>query len=263
MTKKLTALLFVILICMLSVAPAFATSDLPRLIDEPDFLDSTQEAELLARLDSLSEAHQFDFVVAIVDGYDGLGAQAYADDFFDYNGYGYGTDRDGSILLIGQNESQRAISTSGYGITAFTDAGISYIGSQIVSDLDTGYYYDAIDQYITLCEEFIVKAENGDPFDTDDLPKEGFKFFKNLLISLAVGFVIAFIVTMIMKSQLKSVRSQSAAADYMRSGSLNIHDSRDMFLYKKVTKVKKEENKDSGSSTHTSSSGRTHGGGTF
>ncbi len=263
MTKRLTALLFVIMICVLSVVPAFATSDLPRLVDESDVLDSSQESELLSRLDSVSETHQFDLVVVIVDDFEGKSAQAYADDFFDYNGYGYGENYDGSLLLIGVNEGQRWISTCGFGVTAFTDAGIQYIGSKIVSDIETGYYYDAIDEYITLCEDFIIQAENGKPYDTGSLPKGSFKFFKNLLISLAVGFGVALIATLIMKAQLKSVRSQSAAADYMRSGSLKIYESRDMFLYRKVNRVKKAENNNSGSSTHTSSSGRTHGGGGF
>lgn len=263
MTKRLTALLFVIMICILSVAPAFAASGSPRLVDDCDVLDASQESELIARLDSISNTHQFDLVVVIVDNFAGNTAQAYADDYFDYNGYGYGDNRDGSLLLIGVSEGQRWISTSGFGITAFTDAGIQYIGSKIVSDIETGYYYDAIDEYITLCEDFIIQAESGKPYDSGNLPKGSFKFFKNLIISLAVGFGVAFIATLIMQSQLKSVRSQSAAADYMRSGSLKIHESRDMFLYRKVDRVKKAENNSSGSSTHTSSSGRTHGGGGF
>ncbi len=263
MTKRLTALLFVIIICVLSVVPAFAASGSPRLVDDCDVLDTSQESELLTRLNGISETHQFDLVVVIVDNFAGNTAKNYADDYFDYNGYGYGDNRDGSLLLIGVNEGQRWISTSGFGITAFTDAGIGYIGSKVLPDIESGNYYDAIDEYITLCEEFIVQAENGKPYDTGNLPKGSFKFFKNLLISLAVGFGVALIATLIMKSQLKSVRSQSAAADYMRNGSLKIHESRDMFLYRKVNRVKKAENNSSGSSTHTSSSGRTHGGGGF
>jgi len=51
----------------------------------------------------------------------------------------------------------------------------------------------------------------------------------------------------------------------MKSGSLNITESRDTFLYNTVTRTAKPKNTDSGSSggssTHTSSSGETHGGG--
>lgn len=49
----------------------------------------------------------------------------------------------------------------------------------------------------------------------------------------------------------------------MKAGSMNITESRDMFLYNTVTRTAKPKDNDSGggSSTHTSSSGSTHGGG--
>lgn len=264
MTRKIIAILFALLLCMLSVLPAFAQSELPRLIDDSDVLSAQEESDLLLRLDDVSETYRFDLVVVIVDDFGGKSAQAYADDFYDYNGYGYGENYDGSLLLIGVDEDYRWISTSGFGITAFTDAGISYIGSQIVTDLELGYYYDGIDNYISLCEEFINQANSGVPYDSNNLPKEKFSFFFTLLISLVVGFVVALIAVLIMKSQLKTVRRQSAAADYMKAGSMRVTQSRDVFLYRNVSKVKKaENNSSSGSSTHTSSSGRTHGGGGF
>ncbi|WP_449077534.1 hypothetical protein [Ruminococcus sp.] len=48
----------------------------------------------------------------------------------------------------------------------------------------------------------------------------------------------------------------------MKRGSLNVTESRDLFLYKTFTRTAKpKNNSSSGSSTHTSSSGSTHGGG--
>lgn len=77
-----------------------------------------------------------------------------------------------------------------------------------------------------------------------------------------IGFVIAVIISVVMRSGMKTVRMKPDAADYMKSGSLHINKSRDMFLYNHVTRTAKpkEESSDGGSSTHTSSSGETHGG---
>lgn len=264
MTKKFIAILFALMLCVLSVVPCFAQGDLPRLVDDLDVLSVEEETELLGRLDAVSEAHQFDLVVVIVEDFAGMSAMDYADDFFDYNGYGFGDNRDGSLLLIGVNEDYRWISTSGFGITAFTDAGIQYIGSEIVYDIQSAFYYDAIDTYITLCDDFLTQAENGIPYDSDNLPKGKFPFFFSLLFSVAIGFVIGFIVVLILKSQLKTVRREAAATSYLKVGSMKVTDSKDMFLYRNVQKVKKAENNSSGgSSVHTSSSGRTHGGGGF
>lgn len=68
---------------------------------------------------------------------------------------------------------------------------------------------------------------------------------KKILISLAIGVVIAFIVCMIMKSMMKTANPKATANDYIRKNSFNITRSRDIFIYAKVTKRKrvKEEKK--------------------
>ena len=62
-----------------------------------------------------------------------------------------------------------------------------------------------------------------------------------LLIGLAVGLVVALIVTGMWKRQLKSVRPKAAAVDYVVPGSLRLTDKRDKFLYSTVTKVKRSD----------------------
>lgn len=150
--------------------------------------------------------------------------------------------------------------TAGYGITAFTDAGIEYLGNRFVPSLSDGDYAGAFEIYANTCDEFITQAKTGDPYDTHNLPKEPFAFLMNLGICFVIGLVIAAIATAIMKGQLKSVRSQSGAANYVKTGSLNVTHRQDLFRYRDVKRTAKP--KDSGgSSTHTSSSGRSHGGG--
>ncbi|GCA67539.1 hypothetical protein KGMB01110_19750 [Mediterraneibacter butyricigenes] len=66
-----------------------------------------------------------------------------------------------------------------------------------------------------------------------------------------------------MKKKLKSVRLQPAAGSYVKKNSMQITQSRDLFLYKTLgrTEKPKSEDRSGGSSTHSSSSGKTHGGG--
>ena len=68
-----------------------------------------------------------------------------------------------------------------------------------------------------------------------------------LLICLGIGLVIALIATGIMKGQLKSVRSQSAAADYVKSGSLQVTEAHDLFLYRNIVRHPKPKSNNSGS----------------
>ena len=54
--------------------------------------------------------------------------------------------------------------------------------------------------------------------------------------SLIAGIVIAFIVVGIMKAQLKTVRKQRNAANYVVSGSFRLTNQMDIFLYRNVVR---------------------------
>lgn len=261
MKKRILSLLFAVLLCFLSFSVASAESTLPRLVDDADLLVDYEEEELLEMLDEISERQQFDVVVVTVESLDGKTAQAYAYDFYDYNGYGFGSSYDGALLLLAMDEREWHISTCGYGITALTDYGIEYIGNEMLSDLSNGFYYDAFVTFAQLCDDFVTQAANGEPFDVQNASKGSFPFFKNLLIALVIGLVVGLIAVLVMKGQLKSVSFKDNANSYEKQGSMQVTGSHEFFLYRNVSRVKRAENNSGGSSTHTSSSGRSHGGG--
>lgn len=263
MNKRIFALICAVLLCVISVISAFAEPNVPRLVDDAMLLEDYEAEDLLEQLDEISERQQFDVAIVTVQSLDGATSQAYADDYFDYNNFGYGSTRDGVLLLLSMEERDWYISTSGYGITAFTDAGISYIGEQIVSDFSSEFYYYGFQTFAELCDDFITQANNGAPYDVDNMPEAEFSFFGTLIIALGIGLVVAAIVCLVFALQLKSVHSQSAASNYVKPGSMHVTDSREFFLYRTVDRREKpkENTSSGGSSVHTSSSGRTHGGG--
>lgn len=274
MRKTFMALMMAVLsmaaILTLSVIPLFpacAASDLPRLVDMADLISDDEEADLSGLLDEISRRQQVDVVVVTVDSMEGASAMDYADDYYDYNGYGYGDERDGILLLISMEERDWYISTCGFGITALTDAGLEYISDIFVNDLSLGDYAAAFTSFARLCDDFLTQAKTGEPYDVDFLPKEPFEPFLSLVTAFAIAFIIALISTGIMKGQLKTVHSQTEADNYMKQDSMKLTRKNDLFLYKKVDRRKRETTNNSGSSgssggsrTHTSSSGTTHGG---
>lgn len=235
---------------------------LPRLVDGADLLNEGEEVELLEQLDEISERQQCDVVVVTADSLEGKTPEAYADDFYDYNGYGVGEDKDGMLLLVSMENRKWHISTCGFGIEALTDAGIEYISEKFLPDLSGGDYSDAFQTYASLCDKFITQARSGEAYDVGDMPKDG---VSPLWIpgSFLIGLVFALIITGAMRMQLKMVRRQPAASNYMKPGSRDLRVSRDIFLYRTVTKTErpKDNGGGGGSSTHIGSSGQTHGGG--
>ena len=142
-------------------------ADLPRVVDEADLLSDSEEKELAGKIEDLTDKYDFDIVIVTADTINGETPMAYADDYYDYNGYGAGADNDGILLLLSMEDRDWWISTTGYGIDAFTDYGIDVIGDEIVPDLSNGDYYSAFTEFIDLTDDFLAEAEKGTPYDID------------------------------------------------------------------------------------------------
>ena len=254
MKRKMISLLAVLLVLTIFVLPVSAAS--PRLADEAGLLSGTECTAIEKQLDELSAQYGLDVVIVTTDTTGSRSPMEYADDYFDYNDYA----SDGVLLLVSIEEGDWWISTTGYGITAFTDAGIEYIGKKIVPYLSDGEYAKAFTAFTDLCDQFLSQATTGDPFDTHNLPKEPFKLVRNVIVALVIGLAAAFFATGSMKKKLKSVEQKAQADDYVTPGSLQITKSRDFHLYTHLDRREKAQSS-GGSSTHTSSSGTTHGGG--
>ena len=262
MRRKITVIFAALLLCIIAAAPVFGEEHPARLVDGASLLTAEEAGVLLEKLDAVSERQQVDVAVVTTETLDGKTPREYADDYYDYNGYGMGTDRDGILLLVSMEDRDWYISTCGFGITAVTDAGIEYMSNRFLGDLSAGNYLDAFLTYAEQCDQFIAQAKLGTPYDVNHAPREPFPWPLCLGISLAVGLLAAFIVTGVMRSQLKSVKSSSSAGSSVKEGSLEIKDHIDIYLYSHVSRIPIPKNTNSGgSSVHTSSSGASHGGG--
>lgn len=233
---------------------------LPRLVDGADLLNSHEEVMLGGMLDEISERQHCDVAVVTMDSLKGKTPQAYADDFYDYNGYGMGDDDDGILLLVSMEDRDWYITTYSFGETALTLAGIEYISEKFLPDLSDGNYAEAFMIYAKQCDAFVTQAKTGKPYDVGHMPKEKMRLIF-IPISLLIGLVLSLIVTGIMRLQLRTVRRQAAAASYIKPGSRDIRISRDLFLYRNIIRTERPKNNGSGSGSHISSSGRSHGGG--
>lgn len=240
-----------------------------RLQDDAALLSSDEYNEVLSRLDELCERQSFDVVIHTTEDMDGYSSVvAYADDYYDYNGYGYGEDRDGIILVVAMNTRDLYISTCGFGITAFTDYGIDTLLDDVKGYFSDGDYYGGFCSFISEADEYITSAKNGSPYDINDgdyyysSERSGFFNFTWLMASLIMGLVCALIIVGTMKAQLKTVRPALAAGSYVRKDSIKVKSDRDIYLYRNVSRTEiVRESSSGGSSTHVSSSGTTHGGG--
>ncbi|MGN0612648.1 MAG: TPM domain-containing protein [Porcipelethomonas sp.] len=260
--------------CLSIIAPVSVTAsaelidpDLPRVVDDADLLTDEQEADLENKIQNIIDKYDFDVVLLTEDTLDGLTPMEYADDYYDYEGYGANENGDGVLLLVSMEDRDWWISTKGYGIKAFTDYGIEKAGDSFVSFLSDGDYKGGFDSFLEITEDYIKAADSGKPYDTNNTYRSQSDKMTGYVIAvgvgLGIGLIAAIIVVLIFRSQLKSVKFAENAANYEDKNSFNVTRSNDVFLYRNVSKTRRPEHNSSGggSSTHSSSSGSSHGGG--
>ena len=239
--------------------------------DEADLLTDAEEASLLEKLEEISARHNCDVAVVTVDELDGKSATAFADDYYDYNGYGYGDNHDGILLLVSMAQRDWAISTTGSAIEAFTDKGLQYMADEFLPYLSNGNYLAGFESYAELCDQFLTQAENGEPYDVHNMPGEGEHEMPGAAETAGMGalaFAGASAVTGLSRrrklAQMKPVRRQMRADSYVKEDGVDIHSRGEHFLHNHVVATPIQRDHDDhdggGSSTHFGSSGVSHGG---
>ena len=252
---KTWLLYLTVLLCLGITGSVTAAS---RYIDEVGLLSAAEGQELRARLDQVSEAHQFDVVVAVVQDLDWREAHLYAADLFEERGFGYGPGRDGAILLLAMEDRDFGFAALGSGLTAFTPAGQQYLDKLFLPDLKADRYYQAFLAFAHGVDDFLTMAKAGTPYDSGSiplLPSERRSYqIKALGISLVAALLAALITAQYHKAKLKSVREENMPI--VTSGkAYGAAKQRDIFLYRHTTRTRREP-KSKGGKSFTTSSGR-------
>ena len=216
--------------------------------DEAELLNDSEELTLEEKLADLSSKHGAQIVVCTIESMDGGDIDEFLGYLYDEMGFGYGDNHDGVLLLVCMDPREYRILSNGFAGEAIDSGDIDNIGDVIVSDLSDGNYAAAFDKFADQCDYYLDGHLNGFPFKTG----------RNLVICLIIGIAAGFTVAFVLKGQLKTVRKQDQANVYVKPGSMQVTVRNDFFLYRDVTRTKKQSNSSSGSG-----SSRSTGGGSF
>lgn len=230
--KKFVVFVIIIGVFALSALTASA-EDALRLVDGANLLTDVEEEKLLSILNETSERLEYDVVIITVNSIGRSDPEYYAENMFYDNGYG--VDGEGALFLISMENRDWAIYS-----TDMSNSTVRAVGNSASNHLAVGDYYGAFTAFAAGIEE-------------EKVSETAFPLLRNIIIALAVGLVVAFIVVTVMKGKLKTVRACDNAKNYVRDGSFNLQHSRDLYLYSTVTRVPRPKNNSGG--------GRAGGGG--
>lgn len=163
--RALSALLMVALLAVLAVlaimpdqsfATTAATNKGKLVADLADFFTPAQESQLTQQAATLGDQYQMDIIIVTTRDTGGKSARAYADDYFDNNGYGVGPDKNGILFLIDYANREAYISTSGSGIRYLTDQRISQILDAVIAGgLKSGDNFGAAQVFLSQTTTFL------------------------------------------------------------------------------------------------------------
>jgi len=241
------------LLFILSALPLFSQAR-DRVVDNAGLLSPGEKNILMNHLDYISGTYRIDLVIVTETSIGGALPMDYADDFFDYNGYGM----DGCLFLIVTGTRDYWISTSGRCIKILNSYAFNKLESDALKFLRENNYNAAFNSFQKNWENFLIL----------DSKNRSYNFFYQwnmvlVLIGWLISLAIGFIIVLSWKSGMNTALLKTQADSYMIPESLAFNVKTDKFLYSVVTKTErpKDDSSSSGGEIHTSSSGRTHGGG--
>lgn len=293
--RKINILLLVVLTILTIATSSVYAAITPKVYDKASLFTKSEREALEGKARKMSEELKLDTVIVTIDDNEGKTSRAYADDFYDNNGFGYGQNADGILLLINMEDREVYISTCGIAIKYFTDERIESILDTVYTDLADGNFGAAADSFLYevnylvsqgIPDNQITQSENVDippvqqnnpvnsttPIKSENVGSTSISTTRtdmsqnNIFVYLTISFIIAGIFTII------SVRRhyytpKTNETSYLKNGSIDLTSTQDDLYDTNITQhiIHKEpvnHSSQSGVSTvHRSSSGRTHGGG--
>ena len=253
-----------------TIEKSFADGDMEYAVDSAKVLTTEELESLKSKLAQISDENNIDVGVVTVDYLDGKSAQEFANDLFEQNKFGKGENRDGILLLVATEDREWAMSTHGSAKEAFNEEGLDYLSGEFLPYLSDDDFYSAFENFADNAQELGTMYVAGDPYGEGEyVDDENYPVDENIVeeekginnevwipLSIVMGCAISLIIMMMYKSQLKSVKSESRADDYLID--MKLVKSQDIFLYRTVTRTMRPKNTDTGGSS--SGGGSSYGG---
>jgi len=259
---------------MIIIASNTVEAQQQRVYDQAGLFSNQEVIQLEEKIDGLIAELQLDIVVVSTSDAEGKTSRAYADDFYDINGFGIGSEYDGLLYLIDMDNRKAYISTSGAAIDYFTDARIELILDHAEPYLINSDYYRSAVAFLDDVSKYVSSGVPEGQYRVDESEIGLMARLKRSLsfspVYLLISMGIAAIIVGIMASRNRGTVKTSAVT-YLDKNSTNLVHSEDKLINTHISQTKIHTPSSGGpggassagsrSTTHRSGSGRTHGGG--
>ncbi len=262
--KRVFSLLLILLLLALFPLGALAeetgetgSEPFPYVLDNAGILSDDQRSALESKAAELTEKHGCSLYIITLQDHTQYNPDVYeaAKGIFSYYDLGYGSGRDGVILLLSMNERDYAL--AGHGQLGETICGYEsswLIEDEFLDNFRNNDWYGGFSDYLSACDTQLTKLENGEDvtegadiitgpggqeYHEYNAPQasEGMPVGMKLLIGIGAPILIALIVCSTFKAQMKTAKLRTTAEEYVVPGSMALRASDDRFVNRSVTRV--------------------------
>lgn len=266
--KKIIKIWTVCLFVVLSIGQLQAADKF--IYDDANLLSVSDESALADKLDQLAKDYDIDIVLLTTNQANGKSATAYADDFYDDNGFS----EDGILILIDMDNREIAISTSGKMIQYFTDERIESTIDAVYDELVNANYGKSFDIFLDNVGYYMEQGIPDNQYTYHNMnAQERVMWVVARVPGVLLGSLfVALIITAIYSKRGRKLKFNKKAK-YVALGNVVMSESDDVLINTNTTRIYVQPRTSSISSggrsggssgrstTHRSSSGRSHGGG--
>lgn len=254
MKRRYFAALFALMLLVgcFAVSAAATQAQLSYVTDESGMFSDSERTTLENRAAAISEKYNFGVYIIVLPDYTqytySSSVETCAKELYDEYDLGWGSDNAGVLLLLSMAERDFNVNyNSSRSNQIFTEYGRDMLENRVIPFFRENDFYRGFLEYLDVCEEYLLAAQNGNPVDAEASPA----------LALIPGGIAALLVGLLTSAPMRSAKQQRAADQYVAQGGLNLRRRSDMFLHRTVTRTPRNTNSGSsgGSHSHSYSSG--------
>lgn len=258
--------LIIVFILIFGSVPLLAESRL--VVDLAGLFSAAEASDLAGQAQSMGDAYGLELVIVTTDDAEGKSARDYADDFYDQNGYGVGSDKSGILFLLDLDNREAYISTAGDGIRYLTDQRIEdVLDAVFASGLTEGDYVAASRAFLTTTANFLSQGIPSDQYTVEEQGPNTLTAPEGLA-GLAASGISGLAFALVNKKRYKG-NPRPAFFDYHRNSLVSMGVVADNLVNTRITTRPLPRPQSSGgpgsgsgrSTVHRSGGGSFHGGG--
>lgn len=252
MKKRCFALLLALVLAGAGLA-AQGVEPVGHVVDLAGLLDSQEQSQLEQQAQDIEAAYSCGLYIVAVNDYRDYAAAPFdaACEIYGANGFGYGPERDGLVLLLSMDDRDFATALYGpWAHTAFSDYALERQEEEFLDNFRYDDWYGGFADFLTTSEQALAAAAAGTPVEAPvatAAPAQSQPVLQGthhgsktltLRAGLTVFFqdwagalVLALIFCFALKASMNSVKAKTTAQEYMRVDESQLSRCTDQFTH--------------------------------